>query len=83
MNIYVNTCWYDKAEVDEFVKHVKDKYDIKATFNDGGDWYSTWKLEGTKLNLLKLLENEYDVKSRADVEDAIEDEDDLDKLFDR
>ena len=81
MNIYVNTCWHDEAEVAEFVKLAKEEYNVKATFNDESVWYSTWKLEGEKSNLLKLLEEKFDDKDQNDAEDAIEDEDDFIALF--
>ena len=81
MKIYVNTCWHDEAEVAEFVKLAKEEYNVKATFNDESDWYSTWKLEGKKSDLLKILEEKWNVKDRTDAEDAIEDEDDFIALF--
>ena len=81
MKICVNTCWHDEAEVAEFVKLAKEEYNVKATFNDGSDWYSTWKLEGKKSDLLKILEEKWNVKDRTDAEDAIEDEDDFIALF--
>jgi hypothetical protein len=57
--ITLDSCWYDVEEVHERLKELKNKYNITATFHDGGDYYSTMTYKGTKENIKKFLEVEY------------------------
>ena len=70
--IYIDSCWRDEDEVKEFARTWKRKYGIKATFNDGSDWYSSWTLEGPREILLDFLDKEYlPYISKSDLDDDL------------
>jgi hypothetical protein len=55
VGINIGSCWHDKDEANKIAKSWLTDYNIKATFNDGDDYYSTWSIEGYFENVKKFL----------------------------
>jgi hypothetical protein len=57
--INIDSCWFDADEREEYIKNIKEKYNLECEFHDGSDYYSSWTYTGTKENIKKFLDVEY------------------------
>lgn len=57
--ITLDSCWFDLDEREDYIKDIKEKYNIECEFNDGSDYYSSWTYTGSKETIKKFLEKEY------------------------
>ena len=59
MTVTLDSCWSTEAEVKALKERFAKEYDVKAEFYDGGDHYSSWRLEGHKDALKKVINAEW------------------------
>ena len=55
MAVTLDSCWSTEAEAKALKERFAKDYDVKAEFHDGGDHYSSWRLEGHKDDLKRSL----------------------------
>lgn len=55
ITVTIDSMWSNEADVKTFAAKMKYKFNITASFNDGGDYYSSWNLTGTKDNLIAAI----------------------------
>ena len=83
--IHLDSCWSNEAETKAFAERLAKQYNVKATFNDGSDHYSSWRLEGHKIDLQKAVAIEWNPGSDAEASlydlAPIMDEDDFRALY--
>lgn len=59
ITVTIDSMWGNEAEVKAFEAKMKYKFNITASFNDGGDHYSSWTLSGTKDSLRAAIMTEW------------------------
>ncbi len=59
VKINIPSAWFDENESKLIAKNWNTTYSIKATFNDGSDYDSSWSIEGYFENVKKFLIDEY------------------------
>ena len=85
MTVTLDSCWSTEAEAKALKERFAKEYNVKAEFLDGGDHYSSWRLEGRKDDLKRLINAEWNPSGTDDItlSDAlvIMDEDEFEALY--
>ena len=55
ITVTIDSMWANEADVKSFAAKMKYKFNIIASFNDGGDHYSSWTLIGSKESLVAAI----------------------------
>jgi hypothetical protein len=55
MKVNISACYYTADEQVEAIKDFKQKYNVVATYFDGGDQMSYWTLEGAEEDIKRYL----------------------------
>lgn len=73
IKITIQSCWSEPSEVRQLKKDWKLKEkNIKATFTDGGDYYSSWTFDGPVNHVEDILRKNWELNPKLDFKDALE-----------
>ena len=67
MAVTLDSCWSTEAEANALKERFAKEYDVKAEFHDGGDHYSSWRLEGRKDDLKKVINAEWNPSNTDEI----------------
>lgn len=73
IRITLNACWNEPSEIRQLKKDWKLKEkNIKATFRDGGDYYSSWTFTGPVNEVEAIVRENWCIDKNTSLEDAVE-----------
>lgn len=80
-SVTLDSAWDEPENIEQKEKEWKAKYNVIATFHDGGDYYSSWTLCGAVENVKECIVNEWCIPGNHNFADIIDDEEKLETLI--